>query len=236
MAKVDQSKSPVKGRIYGFLAAGLSSLAYAAVFPLYKWPHFLLLAATALIAGRVAQIMGSGLDTSKQMAAMNDLPKTGNQQVDQIIERGRGILKQIVAENDKIPDPELSRQMDELESISNKIFRTVIEKPEKAPQIRRFMDYYLPTTLKMLQGYSLMDDRKISSREALNVKAKIESAMEVVIASFKKQLDTLYQDDILDISTDIDVLETMLKQDGLGAEQLSMRGSANASAQLKKED
>lgn len=236
MAKVDQSKSPVKGRIYGFLAAGLSSLAYAAVFPLYKWPHFLLLAATALIAGRVAQIMGSGLDTSKQMAAMNDLPKTGNQQVDQIIERGRGILKQIVAENDKIPDPELSRQMDELESISNKIFRTVIEKPEKAPQIRRFMDYYLPTTLKMLQGYSLMDDRKISSREALNVKAKIESAMEVVIASFKKQLDTLYQDDILDISTDIDVLETMLKQDGLGAEQLSMRGSANAWAQLKKED
>ena len=236
MAKVDQSKSPVKGRIYGFLAAGLSSLAYAAIFPLYKWPHFLLLAATALIAGRLAQIMGSGLDTSKQMATMNDLPKTGNQQVDQIIERGRDILKQIVAENDKIPDPQLSRQMDELESISNKIFRTVIEKPEKAPQIRRFMDYYLPTTLKMLQGYSLMDDRKISSREALNVKAKIESAMEVVLASFKKQLDTLYQDDILDISTDIDVLETMLKQDGLGAEQLSMRGSASASAQLKKED
>ena len=236
MAKVNQSKSPTKGKIYGFIAAGLSSLAYASLFPLYKWPHFLLLAATALIAGRLAQIMGSGLDTSKQMATMNDLPKTGNQQVDQIIERGRDILKQIVAENDKIPDPQLSRQMDELESISNKIFRTVIEKPEKAPQIRRFMDYYLPTTLKMLQGYSLMDDRKISSREALNVKAKIESAMEVVLASFKKQLDTLYQDDILDISTDIDVLETMLKQDGLGAEQLSMRGSASASAQLKKED
>ena len=236
MSKADQSKSPFKGRVYGFLAAGLSSLAYAAIFPLSKWPHFLLMAAVALIVGRVAQIMGSGLDTSKQMQGMDDLPKTGNLQVDQIIERGRDILKQIVAENEKIPDPELSRQIDELESISNKIFRTVIEKPEKAPQIRRFMDYYLPTTLKMLQGYSLMDDRKISSREALNVKAKIESAMEVVIASFKKQLDTLYQDDILDISTDIDVLETMLKQDGLGAEQLSMRGSASAAAQLKKEE
>ncbi|NLC33581.1 MAG: hypothetical protein GX781_09850, partial [Clostridiales bacterium] len=133
-------------------------------------------------------------------------------------------------------DPELSRQIDELESISNKIFRTEIEKPGKAPQIRRFMDYYLPTTLKMLQGYSLMDDRKISSQEALNVKAKIESAMEVVIDSFKKQLNTLYQDDILDISTDIDVLETMLKQDGLGADQFSMYGSTNAAAQLKKED
>lgn len=236
MAKKDQSKSPTKGRIYGFLAAGLTSLAYAAIFPLYKWPHFLLMAAVVLIAGRLAQVMGSGLDTSKQMAAMDDLPKTGNTQVDQIIERGRDILKQIVAENEKIPDPELSRQIDELESISNKIFRTVIEKPGKAPQIRRFMDYYLPTTLKMLQGYRLMDDRKISSREALNVKAKIESAMEVVIGSFKKQLNTLYQDDILDISTDIDVLETMLKQDGLGAEQFSMHGSSSAAAQLKKED
>lgn len=236
MAKKDQSKSPIKGRIYGFLAAGITSLTYAAIFPLYKWPHFLLMAAAALIAGRVAQIMGSGLDTSKQMTAMEDLPKTGNSQVDEIIERGRGIIKQIVAENDKIPDPELSRQIDELESISNKIFRTVIEKPGKAPQIRRFMDYYLPTTLKMLQGYSLMDDRKISSQEALNVKAKIESAMEVVIDSFKKQLNTLYQDDILDISTDIDVLETMLKQDGLGADQFSMYGSTNAAAQLKKED
>ena len=236
MAKVNQSKSPTKGKIYGFIAAGLSSLAYASLFPLYKWPHFLLMAAVALIAGRLAQVMGSGLDTSKQVSTMEDMPKTGNSQVDLIIERGQGILKQIAAENDAIPDPELTRQIDELESVSNKIFRTVIEQPGKAPQIRRFMDYYLPTTLKMLQGYRLMDDRKISSREALNVKAKIESAMDVVIGSFKKQLETLYQDDILDISTDIDVLETMLKQDGLGAEQFSMYGNANAAAQLKKED
>lgn len=236
MAKANQSKSPVKGAIFGFIAAGLTSLAYAAIFPLYKWPHFLIMAAVVLIAGRTAQIMGSGLDTSKKMTGMDDLPKTGNQQVDQIIERGRVILNQIVAENNLIPDPELSRQIDELESVSNKIFRTVIENPQKAPQIRRFMDYYLPTTLKMLQGYRLMDDRKISSREAVNVKAKIESAMDVVIGSFKKQLETLYQDDILDISTDIDVLETMLKQDGLGAQQFSMNGSASAAAQLKKEE
>lgn len=236
MAKVNQSKSPVKGWIWGFLAAGLTGLAYAAVLPLYKWPHYLLMAAAALLAGRVAQIMGSGLDTSKRMPAMDDLPKTGNEQVDQLIERGRSILAEIVEENRLIPDPALSRQIDEMESITNKIFRTVVEQPDKGPQIRRFMDYYLPTTLKMLRGYRKMDERRISGREAENVKEKIESAMDVVIGALKKQLNTLYQDDILDISTDIDVLETMLKQDGLSGQPISMFGGAGAGAQQKKED
>ena len=236
MAKVNQSKSPVKGWIWGFLAAGLAGLVYAAVLPLYKWPHYLLVAAAALLVGRVAQIMGSGLDTSKRVPAMEDMPKTGNEQVDQLIERGRGILKEIVEENRLIPDPELSRQIDEMESITNKIFRTVIEQPDKAPQIRRFMDYYLPTTLKMLRGYRKMDERKVSGQEAENVKDKIESAMDVVIGAFKKQLNTLYQNDILDISTDIDVLETMLKQDGLSGQPISMFGGAGAAAQQKKED
>ncbi|MEZ7872577.1 MAG: 5-bromo-4-chloroindolyl phosphate hydrolysis family protein [Eubacteriales bacterium] len=236
MAKVNQSKSPVKGWIWGFLAAGIAGLGYAAVLPLYKWPHYLLMAAAALLVGRVAQIMGSGLDTSKRMPAMEDMPKTGNEQVDQLIERGRGILKEIVEENRLIPDPELSRQIDEMESITNKIFRTVIEQPDKAPQIRRFMDYYLPTTLKMLRGYRKMDERKVSGQEAENVKDKIESAMDVVIGAFKKQLNTLYQNDILDISTDIDVLETMLKQDGLSGQPISMFGGAGAAAQQKKED
>ena len=236
MAKVNQSKSPVKGWIWGLLAAGLAGLGYAAVLPLYKWPHYLLMAAAALLVGRVAQIMGSGLDTSKRVPAMEDMPKTGNEQVDQLIERGRGILKEIVEENRLIPDPELSRQIDEMESITNKIFRTVIEQPDKAPQIRRFMDYYLPTTLKMLRGYRKMDERKVSGQEAENVKDKIESAMDVVIGAFKKQLNTLYQNDILDISTDIDVLETMLKQDGLSGQPISMFGGAGAAAQQKKED
>ncbi len=236
MAKINQSKSPVKGWIWGFLAAGFTGAIYSAVFPLYKWPHYLLMAAAVLVVGRVAQIMGSGLDTSKRMPAMDDLPKSGNEQVDQLIDRGQEILAQIVEENRLIPDPALSRQMDELESISNKIFRTVIEQPDKAPQIRRFMDYYLPTTLKMLRGYRKMDERSVSGQEADNVRGKIVSAMDVVIGAFKKQLNTLYQNDLLDISTDIDVLETMLRQDGLSGKTMSMFGGAGAAAQQKKED
>jgi hypothetical protein len=98
------------------------------------------------------------------------------------------------------------------------------------------MDYYLPTPLKMLRGYRKMDERNISGHDAENVKEKIESAMDVVIGAFKKQLNTLYKDNILDISTDIDVLETMLKQDGLSGQPISMFDGTGNAAQQKKED
>lgn len=234
--KYNQTKSPFKGWVMGTIAAGVTALGYSALFPLYKWPHYLFMAAAALVVGRVFQVMGGGLDTSKQAAAVDELPRTGNEQVDRIVEKGQDLLRQIQREDDLIPDPVLSEQIVQLGAISNKIFRTVIEQPSKAPQIRRFLDYYLPTTLKMLRGYRKMDERKVSGQEAENVKDKIESAMDVVIGAFKKQLNTLYQNDILDISTDIDVLETMLKQDGLSGQPISMFGGAGAAAQQKKED
>ncbi len=101
------------------------------------------------------------------------------------------------------------------------------------------MDYYLPTTLKMLSSYRRMDEQKIQGARVQDTKEKIENAMDVVLSAFKKQLDTLYQDDMLDVSTDIDVLETMLKQDSLIGEGLTMTSStAGASAQAvqQKED
>lgn len=233
--KYSQSKSPVKGWIYGLLAGGATAALYSASFSLYKWPHYLLCGALALLVGRVAQIMGSGLDTSQKAPSMDELPETGNQQVDSVVKRGQDILAQIRRENELIPDPGLTRIIDEIESVSGKIFRTVIEQPGKAPQIRRFMDYYLPTTLKMLSSYRVMDQRRVQGREAEELRQKIESALEVVLGAFKKQLSTLYRDDILDISTDIDVLETMLKQDSLTGQPLQMQGG-QAQAHAKKED
>jgi hypothetical protein len=77
------------------------------------------------------------------------------------------------------------------------------------------MDYYLPTTLKMLSGYSKMNERNVTGQQAQETRRQIESATAVVEKAFKKQLNNLYQDDILDISTDVEVLETLLKADGL---------------------
>ncbi len=236
--KPSQAKSPGKGLFSAFLAAGGSALLYSVIFPLHRLGHYAIAGALALLIGRVAYVMFSGLDTSKQAPAMNELPVTGNSAVDLLIRRGQEMLKQIRREDELIPDPELSGQIVELEGITTRIFQTVIDQPGKAPQIRRFMDYYLPTTLKMLTGYRKLNERGVGGKDADATRERIESAMQVVLGAFKKQLETLYQNDLLDITTDIDVLETMLKQDSLlGSDFVTMNtGQAGAQARQIKEE
>lgn len=234
--KPNQSTSPAKGWVAGFLTAGVIALGYASIFPLHRLWDYVIVSALALLGGRVAYIMGSGLDTSRKAPAMDDLPATGDETVDRMIQRGQELLQAIRQENDRIPDPVLSAKVNQLEAVSGQIFRTVIEQPQKAPQIRRFMDYYLPTTLKMLTGYRQMDERGVKGENADVTRRKIEDAMDVVLSAFKKQLDTLYHDNMLDISTDIDVLETMLKQDSLIGQGVAMRSTRQTDqAQAKKE-
>ena len=153
---------------------------------------------------------------------MNDKAKaeqakatTGDAAVDSLILRGQQLLEQIRSENDRLPEPEISEQIDTIESIANQIFKAVIEQPKKAPQIRRFMDYYLPTTLKMLVAFRRMEEGNVTGESADNARQRIRESLDMVIEAFNKQLARLYEDDALDITTDIDVLETMLKQDGL---------------------
>lgn len=198
-----------------FLAAGAIVVIYSLIFSLYRWQHYLIAAALAVLVGRVAYMMAKGVDTSKPAPAQQPIPKTGDAAADSLVEKGQELLKQIREEDAMIPDPVLSEKIVRLCDVADRIFRTVAEQPQKAPQIRRFMDYYLPTTLKMLQGYRKMDERQVQGKNATATKEQVQAAMDVVLKAFDRQLDTLYQDDMLDLSTDIDVLETLLRQDGL---------------------
>lgn len=213
--KYTQSKSPLKGVASGGIAAALAGLLYTALFPVRSVGGGVLMGLVVVLAAFLAYTMGSGLDTGKHAPRSEAAVLTGDDKVDALIYRGHEMLAAIRMENQRIPDAGLSYKMDELESVAGKIFKAVSEQPRKAPQIRRFMDYYLPTTLKMLSGYRRMEEQDIQGEGAAQTRAKIENAMDVVIAAFKKQLNNLYKDDMLDISTDIDVLETLLKRDQL---------------------
>ena len=99
--------------------------------------------------------------------------------------------------------------------MSQKIFDEVKRDPKKLPQIRRFMDYYLPTTLKLLNSYDRMSAAGVSGENIDSTLAKVEGMMRTIVAAFEKQLDSLYGSEALDISTDITVLETMMAREGL---------------------
>lgn len=208
-------KKKWKSLVGSLIAAGAVFALYSSLFKLNQVSDFLIGGGLAVIAGWLAYQMGMGLDTSKKAPVQKSIPVTGIESVDQLVRHGQEMIAQIRDENSQIPDPVLSKKIDELESISNQIFLTVTDKPEKAPQIRRFMDYYLPTVLKMLTNYRKLGEREVTGENAEKTKKSVENAMDIVLEAFKKQHDQLYQRDMLDVTTDISVLETLMKQDGL---------------------
>ena len=101
-----------------------------------------------------------------------------------------------------------------MEKASADIFRFIAEHPEKAPQIRKFMNYYLPTTLKLLGSYQRLSAQNVKGENITSTLFNIAGMMHTVADAFEKQLDSLYAEEAMDISADITVFETLLKQEG----------------------
>ena len=241
MAKHMDQVRKKKGRRAKAIGFGVTALLYALLFPLYRLSDLLLCGALALLVSKVIGVMGQGLDltthnkpqgkSAQTAPAVEELPLSGDSTADAVIAKGQEMLHQIRFDNDAIPDEVLSRQMDELERLCVQIFKTVAEKPNKAPQIRKFMNYYLPTTLKMLASYRTMDARGVSITDMTHARAETIRGMNMILTACQKQLDNLYKDTMLDVSTDIDVLEQMLKRDGLADGEFS-RDATAAAAQM----
>ena len=127
-------------------------------------------------------------------------------------------LKHIRAINDDIDNPELSRKIDRIEELTAKIFRLLEARPEKAGELKSFMNYYLPQTLKILENYAKLEEQDVEGENIRETKQKIEDMMDKIVDGYETQLDKLFADDALDISADLKVMETMLEKDGLTAD------------------
>ena len=146
-------------------------------------------------------------EEKKKQEEASSIPLTGDKAADQVITTGRQMLATIKRENAAIPDREMSDLMDTLYLRCEQIFRTVSECPSKAPQVRKFMNYYLPTTLKMLANYRTMEQRGVSYGEMKEARETTMRGLNLILTACQKQIDNLHRENILDISTDIDVLE-----------------------------
>jgi 5-bromo-4-chloroindolyl phosphate hydrolysis protein len=109
----------------------------------------------------------------------------------------------------------ICEKVQRIENVTVKIFRLVDEKPEKASQIRRFMNYYLPTTLKLLHSYETLEKQGVDGENITTAKNDIVRVLDTLAAGFEQQLDNLFMSDKIDISADIDVLENLMRRDGL---------------------
>lgn len=130
-----------------------------------------------------------------------------------------GALRAIRAANDRIADPVLSEKIDHLELVAGKILREVEQHPEKQQQAATFLNYYLPTTLKLLDSYAKFEEAGIEGENLSRAQERIEETMDALIKGFDKQLDDLYRSEAMDIDSDIRVMENMLRRDTVSVEE-----------------
>jgi hypothetical protein len=125
------------------------------------------------------------------------------------------ILEQIRTANDEIADENMTKKIHIMEELTAAIFTEVQTHPAKKPQIQRFMNYYLPTTLKLLDSYARIEQQGVSGDNMAKAKADIERIADTLVEGYRKQLDTLYQAEAVDIAGDVSVIENMMRRDGL---------------------
>lgn len=132
----------------------------------------------------------------------------------EVIEEGKSYVRLIRQCNDEIPGEEMSDKLDRLETLVTRIFDRVEEEPELATELRKMLSFYLPTTKKLLEAYRDLDGQPDLSNVA-QTKREIETAVDNINEAFEKFLDELFREKAWDIQSDISVLHTMMKQDGL---------------------
>ena len=201
------SSSHSMGMGDALLAAALSAVAFVvgkAVFPDKSY---------AVPAGQAAK------ETEKKEEKKPEPPK--DPEVQKLLQERERALSEMRRLNDSIKDEKISAQIGHLEEVTGKIIDQVVAQPKKRSQIRRFLDYYLPTTLKLLNAYDRMAAAGVDGENISVTKEKIEDMMDTIVKAFDKQLDGLFGEEALDVSTDITVMENLLAREGLAGGQIS---------------
>lgn len=136
------------------------------------------------------------------------------------------VLGKIRKANDEMPGEEISNKLFRLEATTSRIFSYVEQHPEKLPETRKFLAYYLPTTLKLVEKYQQFEAMDYKPENVMAAKSDIEHALDTIDVAFKNLLESLYAHDTLDVATDIEVLKNMLDQEGLMGKKFDIEPSS----------
>jgi len=186
---------------------------YCILFPLYSFWHFVALACTGLITFVVLSLIFPGktvnIETPKEPIS------TGDEKVDVLLTDGGNSLDEMKKLRDAIPNEEIQTKADQLINITDQIFKKLQAEPSVYTQVKRFADFFLPTSVKLLRTYSQFDQSGVEGENIKSTKERIDSALDMTLNSYKKFYDSLFENQALDIETDISVMETMFKKDGI---------------------
>lgn len=145
----------------------------------------------------------------------NDIKDGNKSEIELISEMREKYISEIRYANDVIEEKEISMKLDRLEKIVDEIFKQVEKNPEKLSEVRKFTNHYLPMTLKLVNSYKDLNNQAIEGDNIKKAKVEIEKSIDLINGAFANLLDDLFEDVVLDISSDISVLKTLFTQEGL---------------------
>jgi len=196
--------------VYGVAAAWI---VYCAFFPLYKTWHFIVLACSAAVVFVVLSAIFPG--KTEQLQVPEEPVSSGDDKIDALLSEGEKATKELRRLRDSIRDEALRQKLDEIISVIDKIFKKMLDDAGDYKQVKRFADFYLPTTIKLLNAYDRFGQSGAVGENVSGTMERIETALDTILDSYRKFFDSLFEHHALDIETDIRVLETMLRQEGL---------------------
>lgn len=174
---------------------------------------------TCLMINRIAynyylQAEESLRQREKEAAEQKEKEEQMSPEILEMIRTGDEYIRTIREANDDIPGEVISRKLDRLEQVVRRIFDSVKKHPEQKKEMDKFMDYYMPTTLKLVNAYREFDTLEVKGENITKAMQEIEDTLDTISLAFEKLLDDLFQDAAFDVSTDISVLQMMLEREG----------------------
>ena len=219
MSKHNRKKKKV-APVYTFAGVWLAA---ACFLPLYRlWALLLTLGLAGFSAYLVGKHAGkkereaAQAEEKQQEPAKTPAPqKSYGPEIDPILQEGNRALSEMGRIYMSVQDVEVRKKINELMRITDKITQDAIHDPDDIPQIKKFMNYYLPTTIKLLNAYDRMSAQGIEGENLDKSMKSINEMLDQAIEAYKKRLDSLFENQALDIETDIEVMNQMLAREGL---------------------
>jgi len=204
-----KKKSPAP--VYGLAAVWL---VYCLIFPLYKLWHFIILICLGVAAYAILSYIFPGKTIRVELP--KEPVKTGSEEIDAMLREGERAVAEFTRLRGAIKNEDVRSEIDELSGVTDKIFKNLIDDPKDYGQVKRFADYFLPTTLKLLNEYDRLGSAAIEGSNVAGARKSIEDMLGTTVDVFKKQYDALFADQVLDIEAEIKVLEAKIRQEGFG--------------------
>lgn len=166
-------------------------------------------------AAKQQNAIPTGTDGKTAKSQFSQMDNEQEAELNTMIAEGMECTRKLRELNEQIPGEVISEKLYRLENLLKDIFDSVREHPEQMHRMHKMMDYYLPTTLKLVEAYEDFDKISVPGPEIIAAKTEIERTMDIINQAFSELLSNLFQDAVLDATTDAQVLQTMLAREGL---------------------